>query len=47
MATQSLLTPFTPKIILDGEVNAPVRHSTFKSGKEYLKNGINFLYGNN
>lgn len=31
----------------DSEVNAPVRRSTLKSGKEYLKNGINSLYGNN
>ena len=32
---------------VDTEVNAPVRRSTIKSGKEYLKNGINHLYGNN
>lgn len=32
---------------VDSEVNAPVRRSTLKSGKEYLKNGINSLYGNN
>ena len=32
---------------VDTEVNAPVRRSTLKSGKEYLKNGINHLYGNN
>ena len=32
---------------VDSEVNAPVRRSTIKSGKEYLKNGINHLYGNN
>ena len=32
---------------VDSEVNAPVRRSTLKSGKEYLKNGINHLYGNN
>lgn len=32
---------------VDSEVNAPVRRSTLKSGKEYLKNGINTLYGNN
>lgn len=32
---------------VDTEVNAPVRRSTLKSGKEYLKNGINSLYGNN
>ena len=31
----------------DSEVNAPVRRSTLKSGKEYLKNVINYLYGNN
>lgn len=31
----------------DSEVNTPVRRSTLKSGKEYLKNGINSLYGNN
>lgn len=31
----------------DSEVNAPVRRSTLKSGKKYLKNGINSLYGNN
>lgn len=47
MATKILLTPFTPKVMLDGEVNAPVRRSTLKSGKEWLKNGINSLYGNN
>ena len=35
------------KQAIDTEVNAPVRRSTLKSGKEYLKNGINFLYGNN
>lgn len=32
---------------VDSEVNAPVRRSTIESGKEYLKNGINTLYGNN
>ncbi len=32
---------------VDSELNAPVRRSTLKSGKEYLKNGINSLYGNN
>lgn len=35
------------KQAVDTEVNAPVRRSTLKSGKEYLKNGINSLYGNN
>lgn len=35
------------KQAIDSEVNAPVRRSTLKSGKEYLKNGINSLYGNN
>lgn len=35
------------KQAVDAEVNAPVRRSTLKSGKEYLKNGINSLYGNN
>ena len=35
------------KQAIDSEVNAPVRRSTLKSGKEYLKNGINYLYGNN
>lgn len=35
------------KQAVDSEVNAPVRRSTLKSGKEYLKNGINSLYGNN
>ena len=35
------------KQAVDSEVNAPVRRSTLKSGKEYLKNGINTLYGNN
>lgn len=35
------------KQAVDSEVNAPVRRSTLKSGKEYLKNGINHLYGNN
>ena len=32
---------------VDTETEAKVRRSTLKSGKEYLKNGINSLYGNN
>ena len=32
---------------VDTETEAKVRRSTLKSGKEYLKNGINTLYGNN
>lgn len=32
---------------VDTETEAKVRRSTLKSGKEYLKNGTNSLYGNN
>ena len=32
---------------VDTETEAKIRRSTLKSGKEYLKNGINSLYGNN
>lgn len=35
------------KQAIDSQVEAPVRRSTLKSGKKYLKNGINYLYGNN
>lgn len=35
------------KQAIDSQVEAPVRRSTLKSDKEYLKNGINSLYGNN
>lgn len=35
------------KQAVDSEVNAPVRRSTLKSGKEWIKGGLNSLYGNN
>ena len=35
------------KQAVDGEVNAPVRRSSLKSGKEWIKGGLNSLYGNN
>ena len=35
------------KQAVDTEVNAPVRRSSLKSGKEWIKNGVNSLYGNN
>ena len=35
------------KQAVDTEVNAPVRRSSLKSGKEWIKGGLNSLYGNN
>lgn len=35
------------KQAVDSEVNAPVRRSSLKSGKEWIKGGLNSLYGNN